>query len=152
MRRTSVRQIIARHAGKNHIFQFHDLHGFNQTLRLRCIQQTFWISRFHVTKSAGARARFAHQHKRSGAAAPAFGNIRAMRFGAHRSQFFNAQNRGDVGILPVRRPDFEPLRFRQSFLINFQLLRKIRILRSLNAQSSQIKNHSPPVMLKAPTP
>ena len=81
-----VGQVVAVDRGQHHIAQIHQRHGVGHVGRLPRVQPALGVAGVDRAELAGARAHRTHQHQGGGAAAPAFGDVGALGFGAHGGQ------------------------------------------------------------------
>ncbi len=91
----AVAQVVAVHAGDDHVFELHARHGLRQLERLARVQ---WVGAAvaHVAKGAAARALVAHDHEGGGAVAEAFADVGAAGFLAHGGELGLAQDVFDL--------------------------------------------------------
>ncbi len=105
-----VVQVIAVHRGQHHVFQPHQRHGIGHVGRLLGIKPAVWVAGIDGAELACPRADRAHQHQRGRAASPAFGDVGAFGFSAHRVQFVRAHNVHHRFVFgPIGHTDAQPI-------------------------------------------
>ena len=86
MRRAAVGQVVAIDRGEHHVLQLISCTVRRGVGRLLRIEPAARIAGVHGAEAAGARAHLAHQHDRGRAGVPAFTDVRALGFLAHRGE------------------------------------------------------------------
>ena len=124
----AIAQIVAVHAGDDHIFQLQGGNGFGQVFGLIHIQRV-GAAVADVTKRAATGAFVAHDHEGGRAFAKAFTNVGAGSFFAHRHQFVGTQHVFDFIKTRAGRACFDanPIGFFEHFAL-FDLDRNARQL------------------------
>ena len=79
MARPLIRQIVAVHAGDDHVVELHVRDGLGDVARLVGVRWGRVSSRRDRAEATPARARVAEHHERCGAAVPALTDVRALR-------------------------------------------------------------------------
>ena len=138
MRRAAIRQIVPVHRGDHHVPQPQLRHRIGDPHWLVCLQRRR-LAGAHVAEAARAGAGVAHDHHRRMALRPAFADIRAGRFLAHRDQPVVAHQRaGFVIDRVIRRLDANPDRLPLD-----RMIRPVRLFRMPERASAAMIDADP---------
>jgi hypothetical protein len=107
--RAAVLALIAVDTGNDGVIKVHLLHRLLHTARLVPVEAVLRASRLYGAEAAGAGADVAQNHKRGGAAAPAFAHVGAVGALADRMQVVVLYGFADVFVrLALWERDAEP--------------------------------------------
>ncbi len=111
MRGAAVGEVVAVDRGQHHVFEIHQRDRIGDVARFGMIEPALRIAGADRAEPARARAHLAHQHQGRGAAAPAFADVRAFRFGADRVQLVAAHDVTHfLELAATRQPHAQPRR------------------------------------------